>query len=288
MDKTGVLIVEDEAITAMEISKVVESSGYEVLSVVHSGEEAVKKAITLQPDLILMDIILQGKMDGVDAARKIKEFLDVPVLYLTALETVDLNRLKSTKGSGYLVKPISEGELLNNIEIAIHNYRSFKKEIDDNRLFSLNDVLVFMQSIMPLLSSNLSIENRGIFLGNFNRKFEKYMKPRFLRETGRFDKGVFEKLSATGKFNIYLSWVTDFFSNLGFDVDIQSDEEGWLITLKECSWCERNYENIFYCLICQAILKQTFGWTEMDGSIESLSDASLSKPLCKYKIILFE
>lgn len=72
MDKAGVLIVEDEAITAMEISNVVESSGYEVLSVVHSGEEAVKKAITLQPDLILMDIILQGKMDGVDAARKIK------------------------------------------------------------------------------------------------------------------------------------------------------------------------------------------------------------------------
>lgn len=126
-------------------------------------------------------------------------------------------------------------------------------------------MLVFMQSIMPLLSSNLSIENRGIFLGNFNRKFEKYMKPRFLRETGRFDKGVFEKLSATGKFNIYLSWVTDFFSNLGFDVDIQSDEEGWLITLRECSWCERNYENIFYCLICQAILKQTLAglkWTE--------------------------
>jgi len=287
MDKASVLIVEDEAITAMEISNLVESSGYEVLSVVHSGEEAIKEAITLQPDLILMDIILQGKMDGVDAARKINEFLDVPVLYLTALETVDLRRIKNTKGSGYLVKPISNGELLNNIEIAINNYRSFKKEIEDNKSFSLNDVQVFMQSIIPILSSNLSIENRGIFLGSFSRKFEKYMKPRFLRETGRFDKGTFEKLSLTGKFNVYLSWVNDFFSNLGFDVDIKSDEEGCVITLRECSWCEGNHESIFYCLICQAVLKQTFGWTEMDGSIESLSDASLSKSLCKYKIILF-
>ncbi len=286
MSKAGVLIVEDEAITALEIRNVVESSDYEVLSVVHSGEDAVKEALTLKPDLILMDIILQGEMDGVDAARKIKEFLDIPVLYLTALESVDSNRLKNTKGTGFLVKPISEGELLSNIEIAIHNYRTNKEELQNNKFESLSDIQVFLQSMMPQLSSNLPIDKRGAFLGTFHKKFEKYMKPRFLKETGRYDKGVFDKLPESGKLQVYLYWINNFFMNLGFEVDIFQQGDEWIVTLRDCSWCERNYENIFYCLICQAILKQTFNWTNIDGFIESLSDATLSKSLCRYKISL--
>lgn len=288
MGKPGVLIVEDEAITAMEIRNVVESSDYEVLSIAHSGEDAIKEAITLKPDLILMDIILQGDMDGVDAARKIKEFLDVPVLYLTALESVEPDRLKNTKGTGYLVKPISEGELMSNIEIALNNYKLAKQEIEDTAMNSLSDVQVFMQSIIPQLSANLSIDKRGTFLGSFHKKFEKFMKPKFLRETGRYDKGVFDKLPETGKLQVYLSWINNFFLNLGFEVDIYSEEDIWIVTLKNCLWCEENYENIVYCLICQAILKQTLGWTNIDGYIESISDASLNKPLCRYKISLNE
>lgn len=286
MSKTGVLIVEDEAITALEIRNIIESSDYEVLSVVHSGEDAIKEALTLKPDIILMDIILQGEMDGVDAARKIKEFLDIPVLYLTALESVEPNRLKNTKGMSYLVKPISEGELMSNIELAIYNYRSSKEELEKNRFESLSDVQVFLQSMMPQLSSNLSIDKRGAFLGSFHKKFEKFMKPKFLKETGRYDKGVFDKLPMSGRLQIYLSWINDFFLNLGFEVDIFKQEDEWIITLRDCTWCERNYENIFYCLICQAILKQTFSWTNIDGYIESMSDASLSKSLCRYKISL--
>ena len=286
MSKAGVLIVEDEAITALEIRNVIESSDYEVLSVVHSGEDAIQEALTLKPDLILMDIILQGEMDGVDAARKIKEFLDVPILYITALESVEPGRLKSTKGSGYLVKPISEGELLNNIEIAIHNYRTNKEELIDNKYESLSNVQVFLQSMIPQLSSNLPIDKRGTFLGVFHKKFEKYMKPRFLKETGRYDKGVYDKLPESGKLQVYLNWIDSFFLNLGFEVDIFPQDDEWIVTLRDCTWCERNYENIFYCLICQAILKQTFSWTNINGEIESLSDASLSKSLCRYKISL--
>ena len=286
MSKAGVLIVEDEAITALEIRNVIESSDYEVLSVVHSGEEAIKQALTLKPDLILMDIILQGDMDGVDAARKIKEFLDIPILYITALDSVEPNRLKNTRGTGYLVKPISEGELISNIEMAVHNYETNKEELLSNKSESLNDVQVFLQSMIPQLSSSLAIDKRGTFLATFHKKFEKYMKPRFLKETGRYDKGVFDKLPESGKLQVYLSWINNFFLNLGFEVDIFQQGEEWIITLRDCTWCERNYENIFYCLICQAILRQTFSWTNLDGDIESLSDASLSKSLCRYKISL--
>jgi CheY-like chemotaxis protein len=286
MSKAGVMIVEDEAITALEIRNVIESSDYEVLSVVYSGEEAIKEALTLKPDLILMDIILKGELDGVDAARKIKEFLDIPVLYITALESVEPDRLKNTKGAGFLVKPISEGELMSNIEIAIHNYKRNKEELKNNKVESLSDVQVFLQSIIPQLSSNLSIDKRGAFLGIFHKKFEKYMKSRFLKETGRYDKGVFDKLPESGKLQVYLTWINNFFQNLGFEVDVFDQGDDWIVTFRDSTWCERNYENIFCCLICQAILKQTFSWTGIHGSIESISDASFNKPLCRYNIAL--
>lgn len=288
MAKPNVIIVEDEAITAMEIKNVVESSGYNVLSVVHSGEDAIHDAITLKPDLILMDIILPGEIDGVDAARKIKEFIDIPVIYLTALESVEPSRLKNTKGTGYLVKPISEGELKSNMEIALHNYQTTKKELESCKYESLTDVQVFLQSIIPQLSKNLTIDKRGIFLLHFHEKFEKFMKPKFLKETGRFDRGIFNELSDEDKLQIYLSWINNFFLNLGFEVEISNVDKYWILALKNCTWCERNYENIFYCLICQAILKQTLSWTDINGHIESLSDATLSKSLCKYKIELIE
>jgi len=286
MAKAGVMIVEDEAITALEIRNVIESADYEVLSVVCSGEDAIKEALTLKPDLILMDIILKGEIDGVDAARKIKEFMDIPVLYITALESVEPDRLKSTKSAGFLVKPISEGELMSNIEIAIHNYRSNKQELKNNKSESLSDVQVFLQSMIPQLSSNLSIDKRGAFLGIFHKKFEKFMKPRFLKETGRYNKGVFDKLPDTGKLQVYLNWIINFFQNLGFEVDVFDQRDEWILTFRDCTWCEKNYENIFCCLICQAMLKQTFSWTGIDGDIESLSDASINKPLCRYKIAL--
>jgi CheY-like chemotaxis protein len=281
----GVLIVEDEAITALEMQKVLESWNYDVLSIVHTGEDAIKEAINSQPDLILMDIILKGKMDGVEAAQKIKEFMDIPILYITALESMDSNRLKNTKSMGYLVKPISEGELRHNIEIAIYNHRSTKKEIEDTKFNSLDDVQVFMQSIIPQLSSNLSIINRGIILGRFHRRFEKIMKPKFLRETGVINRSVFETLPQNEKLDIYFSWISKFLINLGFQVKIRSEYNEYLIILKKCSWCEKNNENIFYCLISQAIIKQTFSWMNIDEYfIENKSNIKSSKPECKYKI----
>ncbi|MGP8024368.1 MAG: methanogen output domain 1-containing protein [Methanobacterium sp.] len=281
----GVLIVEDEAITALEMQKILESWNYDICSIVSTGEDAINVAKNSQPDLILMDIILKGEMDGVEAASKIKEFTDAPVLYITALESVDFTRLKNTKGIGYLVKPINEGELQHNIEIAIYNYRSNKDEIKNTKDNSLNDVQVFMHSIIPQLSSKLSIVDRGLILGRFHRRFEKLMKPKFLRETGIINRNAYQILSQDKKLEIYFAWINKFFVNLGFQVKIRSEYNERLITLKKCSWCEKNNENIFYCLICQAIIKQTFRWMDISGYfIENESNTNSSKAECKYKI----
>lgn len=286
MVQAGVLIVEDEAITAMEISRILESSGYKVLSIVHTGTDAIKEAIKLQPDIIIMDIILKGEMDGIEAARKIRDFHDTPILYLTALESADIDRLKNTCGVGYLHKPISEGELCSNVELTLHNYRNSKKKIEKKVDDSLRDIKVFMHIIIPQLSSKMKIEDRGMFFAKFHRKFEKYMKPKFLQETGRFNRGVTNNLTETEKFQIYLSWITNFFTNLGFEVEVDNEFNQWWIILKDCAWCERNYENVFYCLVCQAILKQTFSWSDIRGFVESRSDIKLSKPKCKYEIMI--
>ena len=78
-----ILMVEDESIEAMDIKQTLESFGYEVPYVASSGEEAINKALEIMPDLILMDIILKGETDGVEAASRIKS-LEIPVIYLTA------------------------------------------------------------------------------------------------------------------------------------------------------------------------------------------------------------
>ncbi len=285
----NVLIVEDEAITALEMRKILESWNYDISSIVSTGEDAIKEVKNTRPDLILMDIILKGEMDGLEAASRIKEFTDTPILYITALESIDFTRLKNTKGMGYLVKPISEGELRHNIEIAIHNYRSTKEEIENTKYNSLNDVQVFMHSLMPQLSSKLSIIDRGIILGRFHRKFEKLMKPKFLRETGIINRNAYETLSQNKKLELYFAWISKFFINLGFQVKIRSELNEWLINLKKCSWCEKNNENIFYCLICQAIIKQTFRWMDIsEYYIENESNTKAAKAECKYKIFIHE
>lgn len=288
MSKGEVMIVEDEAITALEIRSVVESSNYEVVSVVGRGEDAVEKALTLKPDIILMDVTLKGEMDGVDAARKIKEFQDTPVLYITAIDSVESWRLKNTRGAGLLVKPITEGELLTNMEIAIHNYKTQKEELENIKEEGLTDLQVFMHCTMPNLSSELSIVGRGEFLGAFYEKFEELMKPKFLKEVGRYHKNLSENLPPAGKMQLYFSWIDNFFKNLGFHVEMEREDGDWVVTLRDCNWCEGNHENIFYCLMCQAILRQTFSWTDMVGEIRQISDVSLPQTLCRYKFQIAE
>jgi len=131
MSNARILVVEDERITAEDIKDGLKSLGYEVPAVVHSGEEAVKKAEELQLDLILMDIKLEGEMDGIEAAREIKKHLDIPVIYLTAYsDESTVERAKKTEPSGYILKepsgivykPFKESELHSIIELTLYRH----------------------------------------------------------------------------------------------------------------------------------------------------------------------
>ncbi len=126
-NKAKILIVEDENIVAMDIRKILMNSGYEITSIVTSGEEAITTVREQKPDLILMDIVLKGKMTGIDAARIITQYFDIPIIYMTALSNDDsLLEARSRESYGFLCKPFSANELTIAIEMAFIN-RGFEE-----------------------------------------------------------------------------------------------------------------------------------------------------------------
>ncbi|HEV3256912.1 MAG TPA: ATP-binding protein [Gemmataceae bacterium] len=124
MSNAQILVVEDEAIVAKDIQNGLKRMGYTVPAVASSGEEALQKAAETLPDLVLMDIVLKGSMDGVQTGEKLRARYDVPVVYLTAYEDdYTLQRAKITEPFGYLLKPYEQRELHTTIEMALYKHR---------------------------------------------------------------------------------------------------------------------------------------------------------------------
>jgi two-component system, cell cycle sensor histidine kinase and response regulator CckA len=124
MSCAQILVVEDESIVAKDLQNRLSSLGYSVPAVASSGEEAIHKAMETKPDLILMDIMLPGEMDGIEASRRIADRLDVPIIYLTAYSDDDtVRRAKDSSPFGYLLKPYGEKELHTTIEMTLARHR---------------------------------------------------------------------------------------------------------------------------------------------------------------------
>ena len=117
------LIVEDEILIAEELRERLSRLGITVIAAVSSGEEGVEIATSQRPDLVLMDIRLSGKKDGVEAAREIREHVDVPIVYLTAhSDRLTVERANKTDHDGFILKPFLRKELQSTIEIALKRY----------------------------------------------------------------------------------------------------------------------------------------------------------------------
>lgn len=128
MSSTKILVVEDESIVAMDIKHRAESLGYTVTGITPSGEEALQKVSENLPDLVLMDIVLKGEMDGVEAAQRIRDSFDIPVVYLTAYsDERTLKRAKVTEPFGYIIKPFEDRELHSAVEVALYKHKMESK-----------------------------------------------------------------------------------------------------------------------------------------------------------------
>lgn len=117
-ENKNILIVEDEMIIALMIEKMVENLGHSVIAKVTSGEEAVEMALKYTPDLILMDIRLQGEMDGIEAMIQIRKQIDVQVIYISGnTDNLYKKRVKKSDCLGFLTKPITMNDLNSTVNI---------------------------------------------------------------------------------------------------------------------------------------------------------------------------
>lgn len=146
--QSKILIVEDEDIIAMDIDDRLEALGYDVAGIVHTGAGAIEMAGNSRPDLVLMDIQLEGEMDGITAAGQIRDSFDIPVIYLTSYsDKKTLDRAKVTQPFGYILKPFEERELHSTIEMALYRYKI------ESELKAARHRIKILQGVLPICSS---------------------------------------------------------------------------------------------------------------------------------------
>jgi len=115
--RKGILIVDDDMLLSMVYERQIEKLGFEALDRIVDGETAISAAKELKPDLILMDIVLKGNIDGVEVMKKIREFSEVPVIYITGnSDKFNAERAKETDYIDFLVKPITMNDLQKSVD----------------------------------------------------------------------------------------------------------------------------------------------------------------------------
>ncbi|MHA1190941.1 MAG: metalloregulator ArsR/SmtB family transcription factor [Promethearchaeota archaeon] len=163
MAQIKVMIVEDELITAEAIAILLKKLDYDPIKIVSSGEEAISKLRNLDLDLILMDIILSGTMDGIETAQKIYSMYNIPIIFITAYgDKNTLDRAKISEPYGYILKPITnEDELQPTIELAIYNHR-VKNELKKGYI-KFEQIKQLLQPDNSILASQVkeSLEERN-------------------------------------------------------------------------------------------------------------------------------
>jgi signal transduction histidine kinase len=162
----NILIVEDELLIAKNLSHKLEKLGYQIVAIVCSGADAIQRAVEMNPDLILMDIVIKGDIDGIETAAIINQELDIPIIYTTAYaDDETLQRAENTGSYGYLLKPFKERELHATIKIALRKHQeavNMRKQIafaaakDENESRFLS--MVYHDLNTPLTTIQISAE----------------------------------------------------------------------------------------------------------------------------------
>jgi len=155
MASTRILVVEDERIVAQDLQRRLDRWGYTVCATAASGQQAIEQAAQTRPDLVLMDIVLQGPMDGVEAAGQIRARDPLPIIYLTAHADADtLQRAKATEPYGYLPKPFEARSLQTTIETALYKHRMEQERAAlRHRLQEALATLTTLRGLLPICAA---------------------------------------------------------------------------------------------------------------------------------------
>ncbi len=190
MSKLRIAVIEDEIIIADNICLTLEDLGYEVLEPAISYSEALELIQSKRPDLVLLDIQLSGKKDGIDLAIKLKKEFNIPFIFLTSFaDTLTLERAKKANPNAYLLKPFNKEELYTSIEVAIYNDQEEKKKSRKDVLFVKQKHLFIklqMEDILFFKSDHVYAEihtidgERYVVRGSLN-DYEEQLNQHFVR-----------------------------------------------------------------------------------------------------------
>ena len=164
MSAIRVLIVEDDPIITEDIRDMLTSVNYQVVATAYDKEEALEAIDQIKPDLVLLDINLDGNYEGFEVAEYINKTRKIPFLYLTSYSGKEvIDKAKQTLPMGYIVKPFNERELFSSIEIALHNFSKFILPLELNRDI-INNLIV-----NPLTQKEFDVL-KGLYEGKTNQQ----------------------------------------------------------------------------------------------------------------------
>ncbi|BAK73291.1 MAG: response regulator [Arcobacter sp.] len=158
MKKKKILIVEDESIVALDIKRTLEKLDYEITNTAFDYQGAINSVLSNKPDLILMDVNLGKSKDGIETAKKIKTFEDIPIIYLTAFSDEEtINRAIQTKPVSYLIKPFKRDELKSNIMLGLYKNEEIEDIFYDENLLLIGENYYFNKKEDRLYFKSLPI-----------------------------------------------------------------------------------------------------------------------------------
>lgn len=178
MSGVKVLLAEDESITALQIKNKLKSWDFDVVAVASSGEDAIKLALEKKPDIVLLDIVLKGNLDGIDAAEKIKDTLNIPIIYLTAFaDESTMDRAKSTEPRNYILKPFDDNELRFALEMSV-----YKNQIETELKTAQNYLELITENMVDIVGQ-LDLHGKFLYISPSIKKLLGYWPTDILGNT---------------------------------------------------------------------------------------------------------
>ncbi|HFA50060.1 MAG TPA: response regulator transcription factor [Bacteroidetes bacterium] len=192
MNDIKVLIIEDEALIATDIADILEEYEYRVSGIAHKAEEAFFQLENNRPDIVLLDINLNDKKDGLDIGAHILKNYELPIIYLTAYaDKATVERAKHTRPMGYIVKPFDGKDIYSSIELALYNYANIIKPVCFDRTF------INRKIYSPITEKEFEIA-KDIYEGKTNRQLaEKHFIS--INTVKTHVKNLYEKLDARSR-----------------------------------------------------------------------------------------
>lgn len=279
MSNERIMIVEDESIVAMGIKHKLEDLGYDVVGIVATGEGAVTTALKTVPDLILMDIVLKGDLDGIEAAQQIHKHQDTPIIYITAYSDEEvLERARITEPYGYILKPFKKSEINANIQMAIYKHKKDRKRSEETKKRVLADFYDFILTAMPTCSTDSDMEMRQLLLRVFAERLDDDLYPKFVEELNPDEIEDADEL-----FETYVAWLAHLFGDFGIKTIVTEEGDRIYLEFLNCPWPEDAKKKPIFCLNCQAMINRSFNWTGLRGSIERRSSITDGSESCVFK-----